>query len=71
MKETGANPDGRSEAVSAGLDAYLEAEAAGASEERNPSSDASDFCFDRYPMTKSGCGRGREQFNTKACSHHS
>ncbi|MDP9412056.1 MAG: hypothetical protein M3R38_24570 [Actinomycetota bacterium] len=34
MKETGANPDGRSEAVSAGLDAYLEAEAAGASEER-------------------------------------
>jgi len=37
----------------------------------DPSSKASNFGFDRYPVNRSGQGRGRGKLITEACSHHS
>lgn len=37
----------------------------------DPSSKASDFCFDSYPVTRSGRGRGQGQLNIEARSQHS
>lgn len=36
-----------------------------------PSSEASNFCFDRYPVTRSSRDKGRGQFITEERSHHS
>jgi len=36
-----------------------------------PSSDASEISFNRYPITRSGRGRGRGKIITEACSYYS